>query len=203
MAKAATPTRLFFVRHGKVHNPEELAYGHLPRFQLGDEGREQARRAAEWLAGQGIDGIVSSPLLRAKQTAAIIRSETGPVPLHTSIRLRESELARFWQGLAWQQIAVEHPELYAAFESAPGSIETGESMAAMSRRMMAAARFAARCYPGGTVALVSHRDPIVALRLALERRSFDELNQTRCQTGSITEVWLRRGSLEFESYVEP
>src|SRR6266508_81937 len=99
---------LFLVRHGRVHNPRELAYGHLPRFRLDAEGRSQASRASAWLARAGVGALVSSPLLRARQTTGIIRGQAGPIPLHLDRRLRESELARFWQRLAWVEIAREH-----------------------------------------------------------------------------------------------
>lgn len=195
--------RLFLVRHGRVHNPHEVAYGHLPRYHIGDEGQEQAQRAAAWLAPLGVTALYVSPLLRARQTARAIRAACGGLPMHTDRRLRESELARFWQGLPWRQIAVEHPELFAAFESAPGTITTGETMAAMAARMRSVCLSAARRYPGGTLVLVSHRDPIVALRLDAEGRSHDELNQTTCQPGSISEFAVEDGAVRFVGYAEP
>lgn len=204
MAEAAgAPARLYLVRHGRVQNPDELAYGHLPRFPLDAEGRDQAERAATWLAERGVVAIYRSPLLRARQTAEIIRRALGAVPLHTWRDLRESELARLWQGLAWREIAVSQPELFAAFEQSPSTISAGETMAAMAARMRAVCRRAARRYPGAAVALVSHRDPILSLRLAVEGRSGDELNHTRCQPGSITVLESAGNTLTFVEYVEP
>jgi broad specificity phosphatase PhoE len=131
---------LFLVRHGRVHNPRELAYGHLPRFRLDGEGRVQASRAGAWLAKAGVTALISSPLLRARQTAGVIREQMGPVPLHLDRRLRESELARFWQGQAWVEIAREHSTLYQTFERTPSQVTIGESMIAMAARMQAACR---------------------------------------------------------------
>lgn len=195
--------RLFLVRHGRVHNPDEVAYGHLPRYRIGDEGQAQALRAAAWLAPLGVMAIYVSPLLRARQTARVIRAACGNPPMHTNRRLRESELARFWQGMPWQQIAVAHPELFATFESAPSTITTGETMTAMAARMRSACLTAARRYPGGTLVLVSHRDPILALRLQAEGRSHDDLNQTTCQPGSISEFTVEDGRVRFVGYTEP
>lgn len=200
---AEAASRLFLVRHGRVHNPGELAYGFLPRFRIDPEGEAQAERAAVWLAAQGIAAIYSSPLLRARQTARRIHAAAGGVPLHINTQLRESGLARHWQGLPWREIAVQFPELYAAFETSPSTITTGESLAAMAKRMLAACRRAARRYPGTTVALASHRDPILALRLHVEGASFDELNRTRCQPGSISEFEMNGNHLRFRGYVEP
>jgi broad specificity phosphatase PhoE len=194
---------LFLVRHGRVHNPGELAYGHLPRFGLDAEGREGAERAAAWLAPCGIAAIVASPLLRARQTARTIRRAVGDVPLHRDTRLRESELARVWQGLPWRELVRVHAELYATFESTPSLIDTGESMAAMAERMRRACLAASRRYPGRAVALVSHRDPILALRFAVTDGDFDALNRTSCQPSSITELAVDGRRLSFVRYVEP
>ncbi len=195
-------TRLFLVRHGKVDNPDQLAYGHLPRFGLDVDGRAQAHRAGEWLADKSVIAIYTSPLLRARQTTHIIRAALCDVPVHRSRRLIESGLARHWQGLPWQEIERVHPELFAQFQSTPSQITTGESMAEMARRVASICRQAARRYPGATVALVSHRDPILSLRLSLEGEP-DALNQTPCQTASITELRADGGNLQLVGYVEP
>ena len=204
MSEGASPvTRLFLVRHGRVHNPRQLAYGHLPRFRLDAEGREHAGRTAAWLAARGVTAIYTSPLLRTRQTARIIRQTVGPVPFHLSRRLRESELARFWQGLVWAEIPSHHPELFALFESTPGEITVGESLAQMASRVRSVCLHAARRYGGGNAVLVSHRDPIVALRLHLTDVSYDALNQTACVPGSVTELEHSGTSLRFVSYAEP
>ena len=63
----AAPMKIVLVRHGR---PDE---GHAERPHdppLADEGLRQAQAAAALLAHEGIDRIVTSPLLRAQQTAA-------------------------------------------------------------------------------------------------------------------------------------
>jgi broad specificity phosphatase PhoE len=180
-----------------------VAYGHLPRFGLDAEGRRDAERAAVFLAERQIAAIVTSPLLRARQTARVIRRAAGDVPLHQDVRLRESELARFWQGVPWRELTVVHADLYATFETTPSLIDTGETMAAMAARMRSACLSAARRYSGDAVALVSHRDPILALRFALTDGDFDALNNTPCRQGSITELWVEGRRVTFERYIEP
>jgi broad specificity phosphatase PhoE len=195
--------RLYLVRHGHVHNPPELAYGHLPRFGLDREGREQAARAGAWLARAGVAALVTSPLLRARQTARIIRETVGPISLSIDRRLRESELARVWQGLAWTEIARDHAALYSTFERTPSRITTGETMEAMAGRMLDACRQAGRRYEGQAVALISHRDPILALRLTLDGGDLDALHATPCRQGSITVLTAAAEGLRFADYVEP
>ena len=61
------------MRHGEVHNPRAIFYGRMPRFRLSEAGRRQAEAAADYLAGAPLAAIYTSPLLRARQTAAIIQ----------------------------------------------------------------------------------------------------------------------------------
>lgn len=45
--------------------------------ELGPEGRDQAVRLARWLARDGVDAVVSSPLRRARQTAEPVAEACG------------------------------------------------------------------------------------------------------------------------------
>lgn len=68
---------LYFVRHGESElNVQRVFAGQLDT-PLTDRGREQARVAAEQARGLGIDAIVSSPLIRALETAQIIARSIG------------------------------------------------------------------------------------------------------------------------------
>jgi 2,3-bisphosphoglycerate-dependent phosphoglycerate mutase len=71
-----------FLRHGEsVGNAEERFQGRAD-YPLTEKGREQARvRAERWLAeGVRFDRCISSPLLRARQTAEIVTQALN-VPL--------------------------------------------------------------------------------------------------------------------------
>jgi phosphohistidine phosphatase len=66
--------RLYLVRHAKAApgDPDELR-------TLNEHGREQARKVGEQLARDGVrpDAVLSSPLLRARETAEAIAKATG------------------------------------------------------------------------------------------------------------------------------
>ncbi|MCU0592757.1 MAG: histidine phosphatase family protein [Desulfobacterales bacterium] len=79
-----TPTIIYLVRHGNVHNPDRILYGRLPRFRLSQSGLEEARAAGRFLNGAPIAALYCSPLLRARQTAREIRG------FHPDITLRQS-----------------------------------------------------------------------------------------------------------------
>jgi len=79
-------TRILFIRHGKVYNPENILYGRLPGFHLDTKGLVQASETGRKLKKQPISGIFSSPLLRARQTAREI------LRFHPHLKLRQSIL---------------------------------------------------------------------------------------------------------------
>lgn len=65
-------TPFWFLRHGETrYNAAGLSQGALD-VELNETGRAQAERAGPLLAGQGITAIISSPMLRTRETTEII-----------------------------------------------------------------------------------------------------------------------------------
>ena len=65
-----------FLRHGEVQNDKDVFYANLPGFYLSSKGELQAKDAAIKIKKLfNIKKIISSPLLRARQTADIISRE--------------------------------------------------------------------------------------------------------------------------------
>jgi phosphohistidine phosphatase len=77
--------RCYFLRHGAATEPEDFEGSDFDR-PLTDAGRERMTRAAKALSALDLklDAVVTSPLLRAKQTAAIVAKA-----LHLERRLIE------------------------------------------------------------------------------------------------------------------
>jgi probable phosphoglycerate mutase len=82
------------VRHGQTESSLRLAYSGRADVALTPAGREQARRVAARLAGAGIDGVFTSPLSRARDTAQAIADATG-APLTVDERLTEVDYGDF------------------------------------------------------------------------------------------------------------
>jgi broad specificity phosphatase PhoE len=71
------PQELLLIRHGQsTANAMGVWQGQM-EFPLSEEGRIQARKVGKALAGERIDGIYSSPLGRAFETAEIVVRETN------------------------------------------------------------------------------------------------------------------------------
>ena len=159
-ALCGATTTILMVRHAEVHNPQRLFYGRLPAFRLSAWGEQQAARTAAKLADRPITAVYSSPLIRARQTAATIADRhPGATRLVTALLY---EIGTSWQGTPYSQFK-------AGFSAYEHRREPGdESIADIAARMTA---FVARAYqrhPGETIVGVSHGDPITILRLALK-----------------------------------
>lgn len=98
-------TRITLVRTGRVHNPDRIIYGRLPRFTMSEQGWEEARKTAGVLRNQKFSAVFTSPLLRARETAGEILKFHRKLPLKSSVNITdvlvsfqgepENELARF------------------------------------------------------------------------------------------------------------
>jgi probable phosphoglycerate mutase len=112
-----TARRLYIVRHGQTESSARKAYSGRLDVALTQTGREQARLAGELLAGAGIDAIFSSPLSRARDTAAAIGDATG-APLIVEERLTEIDYAPL-EGLDRAQALARFGDAFQAYRDDP------------------------------------------------------------------------------------
>jgi len=88
----------FLVRHGEsTLNTMGLVSNDLDGYPLTENGKEQALRLAEELRKIHIDSIITSPMLRARQTAQIISSGLG-IQARLDPRLAEIGFGKFNNG---------------------------------------------------------------------------------------------------------
>jgi probable phosphoglycerate mutase len=81
-------TPFWFLRHGETdYNARGLSQGAID-IPLNEQGRAQAKAAASTLVGKGIVSIVCSPMLRTRETAAIVNAELG-LPIRYDPAIRE------------------------------------------------------------------------------------------------------------------
>ena len=72
---------LILIRHGLPVRSDQSSDP-----ELSAEGHDQARRAADWLADEGVHAVWSSPMLRARQTAQPFAERFGhKVSLHEGV----------------------------------------------------------------------------------------------------------------------
>jgi alpha-ribazole phosphatase/probable phosphoglycerate mutase len=156
------PTRILLVRHGETDwNSERRWQGHTDTT-LNERGREQARALAAELAGEHVDAVYSSDLVRAHETARIVADPRG-LDVTALPDLREKNFGT-WEGLTDDEILIRFPE------AQRGPWGDGETTEEVAGRVVAALLRIAQSHPGGQVLVVSHGGP---LRAALGRCGVD------------------------------
>ncbi len=133
--------RLLLVRHG------ETDWNRAGKFQgqidvpLNDNGREQARQAAEFLKDVKLDFAISSSMLRPKETAEIILKYHGDLQLELRDELREISHG-LWEGKFESEIEQSYPGLLDEWKTSPENVQMpeGENLEEVSIRAIAAWR---------------------------------------------------------------
>jgi broad specificity phosphatase PhoE len=167
--QVGAPTRLLLLRHGQTELSVQRRYSGHGDPELTPLGHAQAAGAALRLAAvPDVAAVLTSPLRRARQTAAAVADATG-APLVVRDALIETDFGA-WEGLTFAEARARDPELHASWlgseEVAPPG---GESFAAVGRRIEAEREAVLEEYAGATVVLVSHVTPIkMLLRDALQ-----------------------------------
>jgi probable phosphoglycerate mutase len=83
------------VRHGEsMTNAQNIVSDLLDKYPLTDRGIQQVQKIANELKDLKIDAIVTSPIIRAKETAIII-AEKLSMDFSTDERLREIGMGKF------------------------------------------------------------------------------------------------------------
>jgi probable phosphoglycerate mutase len=175
-----------FVRHGETPpNRAGLLLGRSDA-DLTDRGRAQAERLAKLLAGWGVERVLTSPLRRARDTAAPIAAACDR-GVEVDERLIEVDYGE-WEGRPFGDL---EPAVVARWRG-DGSFAPpgGESLETVAERV---ASFCEECLDDRVVVAVSHVSPIKAavtwtLRVAPElawRMRLDVASITRIGAGPV------------------
>lgn len=175
-------TRIFLVRHGATVLTAEDRFAGATDVPLSDEGRAQAARLAERLAGQKLAAAYASPLGRTVETASIV---AGPHALVVRKRDGLREISHgHWEQMTRREVGEQFPDEEEAWERDPFTFapEGGESGLAVTARALPALMEIVRAHPFGNVLVVSHKATIRLLLSSLlgfdPRRYRDNLDQS-------------------------
>jgi broad specificity phosphatase PhoE len=191
------------LRHGEVHNPDGVLYGRLAGFRLSDLGERQARAAADWFAGRDVRHLVSSPLERARQTAAPLAAATG---LEVTVDDRLIEAANELEGrpVAGGKGLFKDASNWKYFRN-PLRPSWGEPYAEVADRVLGAARAARDAAgDGGEAVCVSHQLPIVCARRSVEGlHLFHDPRKRQCGLASVTSLTFDGDVVVRVEYAQP
>jgi probable phosphoglycerate mutase len=159
-----SPTRLVLTRHGQAHcNALGIIGGPAGCTGLTSRGRYQARQLAERLhadhAGRPFDAAYTTPLRRARETAAIIAGHLG-LPVTTIDDLREPDYGDA-DGKPWAEVVTAFgriPALHPDQPIAPGA----ETWTTYLNRATAALQVILGRHAGGTVLVIGHGETVTA-----------------------------------------
>jgi probable phosphoglycerate mutase len=157
-------TTLILVRHGvTAHTSEKRFSGGLASANpgLSDEGRDQIRATADWLAplAERVDAVIASPVRRARESGELLAERLG-VALEEDPGFAEMEFGT-WDGLTFEEVAAtQRPALekwLGSVDERPGG---GESLVMVQERVLAALDRLLEARAGSTVVVASHVTPI-------------------------------------------
>src|SRR5215203_5128566 len=182
-----TVTTVILVRHGQTPSTGTILPGRAPGLHLADVGHEQAGRAAARIGElETVDAIYTSPLERARETAAPIGKARGLKPV-VERGLLECDFGE-WTGAELAKLA--KLPAWATVQRAPSTFTFpgGESFSSMQHRIVSAVDKLRAAHPGGTIVCVSHADPIKAAVAHALGTHLDLFQRIVISTCSITAI---------------
>ena len=177
---------IFLVRHGEVHNPKGIIYGHLPGYGLSQKGREQLAQAAGLLEAHGpFQALYASPLQRAQESAQILGDRLG-LGLTTEPLIVETGV----EGYQGQPFSALPRPYMTETPTVPGI----ECAASIRRRFLSWAAAMLARHAGGQLIAVSHRDPIAVSLLHWMGKGLEALPEFPLDPGGVYKVGLETAS---------
>ena len=180
---------LFLVRHCQTDwNREPVRCQGWAEVELNEEGRAQARDVGRALRGRGVELVVTSHLVRARETAELIREELGgELPFVVDPRLAESHRGE-WETRRFSSIVRDEPEAWRQYREHPETFRFpgGESLEAQQRRVLACLRDCA--LDRRTALLITHGGSIRLARCFLAGKGLGAFHATETVNGGMDEL---------------
>jgi broad specificity phosphatase PhoE len=160
-------TQVLLIRHGQSEGNAEKRFGGHTATPLSPLVLRQAEATAAAIAGESINAIYSSDLLRATETAQPLSLITK-LDVHQTGAFRERSVG-VMEGLTFQEAAENHPEQYAALlrRDFDHVLTGGESYRQLLDRAWMKLDAVLNQHAGGRIVIFSHTGTICILALHL------------------------------------
>ncbi|MBN9517886.1 histidine phosphatase family protein [bacterium] len=148
-------TTIWLTRHAETALPT-VFHGAESDVGLSDLGRRQAGAAAGWFVGRGVTAVVSSGMLRARDTAAPVAAACGG-PHLIEPDLHERRVGGL-SGTPFSSVGGPWPDTIDRWEAGDTAFATpgAESFDDLRRRLLPAFERVAERHAGGRVVVVAH-----------------------------------------------
>ncbi|MGC4105387.1 MAG: histidine phosphatase family protein [Thermomicrobiales bacterium] len=187
-------TILHLVRHGSTPWTEDgNRYTGSTDVPLSPTGREEVERTGRGMATLAVDAVMTSPLLRAAETASTIAWSHGLEPVMEP-GLAEIDFGQ-WEGLRRAEILLHHPQAWETWRQRPEVTRagtTGETGADVVVRALAALDGIAATFPDGEVIAVTHNTLIRLVLVAILGAPLKSYGSLVIEPGSVTQIELLR-----------
>lgn len=154
-------TKIIFVRHGESEANVAKTYNDNGLSPLTEKGQKQAQQLAQNL--EHVDVILSSPFLRAQQTAKPLAEKFG-LTVETREYLHETKHGRYADAAYDEFVAEERKKFFDDADHKFG--DTGESFNDLVARGELLRQEILEKYSGKTVVVVTHGHPVKAFMVA-------------------------------------
>lgn len=181
-------TKLLLVRHAKHELLGHVLCGRMPGVSLGVTGRQQASRLGVRLQREGLTALYTSPLARARETAAVIGTQCGFAPIVTAA-FDEIDFGR-WTSATFERLNPDPDWQRWNAERGTARPPDGESMTEVQARAVDGVRQIEARHPDAGAAVVSHADVIKAILAWCLRLPLDAHAQFEIAPGSVSAMAL-------------
>jgi broad specificity phosphatase PhoE len=175
------------MRHGETDwNREGRVMGRNP-IELNERGRGQVEAAARLVQSIRPDLIVTSPLVRARQSAEIMSVGLGGVQIVEEAGIAEVLYGR-WEGMVYHDLIAD--PYYAEYRKSPIEKPTpgGETIPQVQARGVGAVTRVLSANPDRRILFVSHGDIIRTVLCHFMRLELPFFNRLRIDNASISTV---------------
>lgn len=151
---------LILVRHGETENQISNRYIGLTDVPLSERGKRQALSLARTFAREKPDAVYTSPLLRAKNTAAPIAKSLFVSPVEVAELCDRSY--GVWENMTIEEIQDKFPDEYREWYQnwMDYEIPQGESVLQVVERNAIAVRRILESHEKGKIVIVTHEECI-------------------------------------------
>jgi phosphoserine phosphatase len=178
---------VLLMRHGEtVWNREGRVMGTRP-VRLSDEGRIQIRAAAMLAKAFRPELIVTSPLVRARESASILAAELEGVTVLEDERLQEVRYGH-WEGMTYDKLLQD--EHYRRYREEPLELPTpgGEKISEVQQRGVAALTETVAANHGKRILFMSHGDIIRTILCHFMNLRLQNFRRLRVDNGALSAV---------------
>ena len=193
-------TELLFIRHGETDwNRQQRFQGQID-VPLNATGHAQAARVAARLAADRHDALITSDLLRARETAAPL-ALAWDRPAVALAGLREQNFG-ILEGLDVPTIKARHPDLWMRWleHRADFALPGGESLRQFHTRVMTAVRELVESHAGSRLAVVTHGGVLDMLWRSAYGLPLDGLRACEIPNTGLNRLRWVAGGLQVESW---